>query len=125
MLNEKFLEVCKHEGVTTIVTWTGQETPYVCNTWNTYLEITTDDKILVPAHGLKKAEEDLKKNPQIILAAGTREVKGFNDYPGTGFLVHGTATFVYEGAYFDYMKEKYPWITRIIEITPETITQRI
>ena len=38
MLNDKFFEVLKHEGVVSVVTW-GNGEPNITNTWNSYLEI--------------------------------------------------------------------------------------
>lgn len=48
MFNEKFLEVLKHEGVVSIVSC-GVNEAHVSNTWNSYLTITDNNKILIPA----------------------------------------------------------------------------
>lgn len=50
-LTEKFFEVIKNEGVVSIVSW-GIDEPHVVNTWNSYLVITEDGKILIPAFNL-------------------------------------------------------------------------
>ena len=44
---------------------------------------------------------------------------------GTGFVVDGTAKFLTEGADYDMMKEKYSFLTRVLEITPEKVRQTI
>lgn len=125
MLNEKFIEVLKHDGVVTIVTQ-GEDGPHLVNTWNDFLYITEDERILIPAAAMKKREKNaLADDGKIQLALGTREVKGYKDYPGTGFVVKGKANFLTEGSEFDLMKEKYPFLTRVLEFTVESCKQMI
>ena len=59
-LSEKFLEVIQHEGVVSIVSW-GVET-HVVNTWNSYLVVTEDERILIPAYGFRKTEKNVNVN---------------------------------------------------------------
>ncbi|MBF4806114.1 MAG: FMN-binding protein, partial [Pseudoleptotrichia goodfellowii] len=47
MFNEKFFEVLKYDGVVSIVTW-GNEEPSITNTWNSYLQIKDENRILIP-----------------------------------------------------------------------------
>jgi hypothetical protein len=56
-LSEKLLEVLQHEGVVSIVSW-GVET-HVANTWNSYLVVTEDERILIPAYGFRKTEKNV------------------------------------------------------------------
>jgi len=51
-LTDKFHEVLQYEGVVSIVSW-GVET-HVANTWNSYLVVTDDERILIPAYGFRK-----------------------------------------------------------------------
>ena len=51
MLTETFHEVLKHEGVVSIVSWAAGE-PHIANTWNSYLVVTPDERILIPAYGV-------------------------------------------------------------------------
>lgn len=44
---------------------------------------------------------------------------------GTGFVVDGIAKFLTEGTDFDMMKEKFSFLTRVLEITPEKVRQTI
>ena len=104
MFNEKFLEVLKHEGVVSIVSC-GVNEAHVSNTWNSYLTITDNNKILIPAAAMILTEKNIIENPKIKLTLGSHEVMGYR-YMGTGFLVEGTAKFLKEGADFDMMKEK-------------------
>ena len=77
-LSDKFLEVVKCEGVVSITSW-GVET-HVVNTWNSFLVITEDERILIPAYGFRKTEKNVNVNNNILLTLGTREVPGYKDY---------------------------------------------
>ena len=116
MFTEKFYEVLKHEGVVSITSW-GQDEPHVTNTWNSYLVVTEDERILIPAAGLRSTEEDVNINNRVKVTFGSKEVLGFNDYQGTGFLVEGTARFIDSGLEFEMMREKFPFANRVLEIT--------
>ena len=122
MLPEKLKKVLSYEGVVSITTWT-EAGPHVTNTWNSYTETTDDDRILIPAAGMTSTEEDLAVNANLILTAGTREVEGFNGYKGTGFRITGTAAMIEKGDEFDMMKEKYPFLRKVLEIKVESAKQ--
>lgn len=115
-LSEKFYEVLQHEGVVSIVSW-GNDEPHIANTWNSYLVVTDDERILIPAYGLRKTQNNVKINNQVKLTLGTRHVLGYKDYPGTGFLITGTAKFLESGSDYDMMKEKFSFLSRVLEIT--------
>ena len=122
-LSGKFHEVLKHEGVVSIVSW-GVET-HVVNTWNSFLVITEDERILIPAYGFRKTEKNVDVNNQVKLTLGTREVLGYKDYPGTGFLVTGAAKYISAGEEYDMMKEKFSFLTRVLEITVDQAKQML
>ena len=44
---------------------------------------------------------------------------------GTGFVIDGTAEFLTEGAEYEMMKEAFPFLTRVLAVTPEKIRQTI
>jgi len=122
-LSEKFLEVLKHEGVVSITSW-GVET-HVVNTWNSYLVVTEDERILIPAYGFRKTEKNVDVNSHVILTLGSKEVSGYKDYPGTGFVIDGTAKYITEGDEYDLMKEKFSFLTRVLEITVDSAKQML
>ena len=122
-LSEKFLEVLQHEGVVTIVSW-GVE-PHVANTWNSYLVVTADERILIPAYGFRKTEKNVNVNNHVKITLGSRDVLGYKDYQGTGFVIDGTAKYVSSGNEYDLMKEKFSFLTRVLEITVETAKQML
>lgn len=123
MFNEKFLDVIKHQGVVSIVT-TGESEAHVSNTWNSYLTIVEGDKILIPAAAMIKTEKNVNFNNKVKLTIGSHEVMGYR-YMGTGFLLEGTAKFLKEGSHFDMMKEKYSFLTRVLEVTVTSCKQTL
>lgn len=116
MLAEKFYDVLKHEGVVSIISW-GLDEPHVTNTWNSFLVVQDGEKILLPAAGMHSTENDVNVNNKVKLTLGSKEVLGFNNYQGTGFLIEGTAKFLTSGSEFNMMKERFPFLTRVLEIT--------
>ena len=107
VFNEKFFEVLKHEGVVSIVSW-GNGEANIVNTWNSYLVIK-DDRILLPAAGMNSTEADVKVNNKVKVTLG--------------FLIKGTANFIESGKDFDMMKEKYPFLRKVLEIKVESVKQ--
>jgi hypothetical protein len=50
---------------------------------------------------------------------------GYKDYPGTGFLIDGKARYITSGEEYDFMKQKFSFLTRVLEITVETAKQML
>ena len=123
-LPQKFYDVLNHEGVVAIVSW-GEGEPHVVNTWNSFLVITEDERILIPAYGMRKTEKNVNVNNRVKLTVGSKEVLGYKDYQGTGFLIDGAARYLESGSTYDMMKEKFSFLTRVIEITVTAIKQTI
>ena len=122
-LPEKFFDVLKHEGVVTVMSW-GVE-PHIVNTWNSYIVVTDDGRLLIPAYGFRKTEKNVNVNNKIKLALGSIEVLGYKDYHGTGFIVTGTARYISSGDEYEYMKKKFPFLTRVFEVTVDKATQML
>ncbi len=123
-LPQKFYDVLQHDGVVSIVSW-GESDPHLVNTWNSFLVVTDDERILIPAYGMRKTEKNVNVNNRIKLALGTRNVTGYKDYPGTGFVIEGIARYMAEGDEYDMMKEKFSFLTRVVEVTVCSIKQTI
>ncbi|MCC8094063.1 MAG: pyridoxamine 5'-phosphate oxidase family protein [Tannerellaceae bacterium] len=123
-LPDKFMEVIKHEGVVAVVSW-GEGEPHVVNTWNSFIVVTEDQRILILVYGFRKTEKNVNVNNRIKITLGTREVTGYKDYPGTGFLINGTARFLNSGPEFDLMKEKFSFPNRVMEVTVASAKQTI
>lgn len=124
MLSEKFHDVLKNEGVVSIVSW-GTDEPHIVNTWNSYLVVTSDERILIPAYAMRKTEKNLAKNNKLKMALGSKNVIGYNDYQGTGFVVEGTGKYLESGSEFEMMKEKFSFLTRVLEVTVTSAKQML
>ncbi|MDT3701211.1 MAG: pyridoxamine 5'-phosphate oxidase family protein [Thermincola sp.] len=123
MIPDKLLDVLKHEGVVAIATQ-GEDGPHLVNTWNTYIQLTADNRFLIPAGFMNTTEKNISKNNKVLITLGSREVEG-NHGPGTGFLVTGTAAFVAEGANFELIKGKFPWARAALEVKVNSAEQTL
>lgn len=125
MINEKFKEILAHpaDGAIAIVTQ-GAAEPHVVNSWNSYVIVKDDVKLLIPVGGMNVTESNLEKNDKIQLTVANREVTG-KMYKGTGFLVKGTAAFLKEGSEFDEVKAKFTWARAALVVTVESAEQTL
>ena len=123
MFSETFRNVLTHNGVVSITTWANNQA-HVANTWNVYLQITDDNRILIPAAWLKKTEANIALNNKVIVTLGSPDVQGTIGM-GTGFCIEGTVKFLDSGKEFDMMKGKFSFLTRVLEITPTNVKQTI
>lgn len=116
MLDVKLLEVLQTppDGAVAIASQ-GEEGPHIINSWNSYAQITEDDKILFPAGRMNETERNIQKNKRIEMTITNREVQG-KSYKGTGFLVVGSAEFLTKGSEFEAVKSKFPWARAALAI---------
>lgn len=123
MFAEKFVEVLSKEGPASIVTWANNDA-HVSATWNSYINLTDDGKLLIPAAWMHQTESNIAVNDKVKMIFGSKEVMGKNSM-GAGFLLEGTARFLETGKEVDMMKTKFSWLTRVLEITPANIKQTL
>ena len=120
---DKLLEVLKKDGVVAIATL-GADGPHLVNTWNSYVRVSADGRLLIPAGYFQKTEANLAVNHRVLVTVGSSKVQGLNG-PGTGFLIKGTAAFVTAGHDFDAMKSRFGWARATLAITIDSATQTI
>lgn len=123
MIPEKLIEVLNHESVVAIVTESA-EGSHIVNTWNSYIRLPNDERLLAPVGGMNKTEENLKINNKVLMTLGSREVQGFHS-KGTGFLIKGTAVIMNQGMELDIIKQSFPWARAVLLIEPISITQTL
>ena len=123
MFPEKLLEVLNHAGVVAIATQ-GHDGPHLVNTWNSYIQIGDNGRLLIPACYMHDTEANTARNNRVLLTIGSHEVAGKMG-PGTGFLIKGTAAFVSSGADFDSIKAKYSWARAALVVTVESVDQTL
>ena len=124
MLTNVFFDCIKHDGIVSVASANAEGQAHIANTWNKYLIVTDDEKILIPCFGFHKTEKNVSHNPRVEVVVGSHEVQGKMGM-GTGCLLTGTATFASEGPLFDEMKEKCTWASRVLIFTPQTCVQTI
>jgi len=121
MISEKLLEVLKQDGVVAIATL-GQDGPHMVNTWNSYIKISADGRLLIPAGYMHRTEANVAFNSDILISLGSSKVTG-NHGPGAGFLIKGKAVFITSGPDFDFLKSKFEWLRATMAVTIDSATQ--
>jgi len=120
---ESLLEVLKQDGIVAIATL-GPDGPHLVNTWNSYLRVSEDGRLLIPAGYMHKTEANIAVNNQVLVTLGSSKVQGLHG-PGTGFLIKGTAAFLKEGPEYDATKSTFGWARAVLSITVDSATQTI
>ncbi len=123
MIPEKLLEIMKQDGVVAIATL-GKDGPHMVNIWNSYLRISSDGRLFVPAGYIymHKTEANIAHNPNVLITLGSSKVKGLHGV-GAGFLIKGKASFITSGPDFDFMKEKFDWLRATVAVVIDSATQ--
>ena len=76
MIPEQLLEVLKHDGVVAIATL-GQDGPHMVNTWNSYIRISPDGRLFIPAGYMYKTEANIAHNPNVLITLGRQQGQRF------------------------------------------------
>ena len=123
MIPEKLAEILKADGVAAIATL-GKDGPHLVNTWNSYVRITDDGRLLIPAGYMHHTEANIATNSNVLITLGSSKVAGKNG-PGTGFLIKGTAAFIFSGPDFDATKKRFAWARAALSVTILSATQTL
>ena len=123
MFPQNFLETLGKESVAPIVTWNGGE-PHLAATWNSYITVPEDGKLLIPVMGMKTTQDNIAANNRVKMVIGSKEVMGKYG-PGAGFLLEGTARFIREGKELAAMRERFDWANCLMEVTVTQVTQTV
>jgi hypothetical protein len=121
MIPEKLLEILKKDGIVAIATL-GRDGPHLVNTWTSYVGISADGRLLIPAGYMHRTEANVAFNPDVLITLASSKVQGLHG-AGAGFLVKGKATFITSGPDFDLLKSKFNWLRATLAVTPDSITQ--
>jgi predicted pyridoxine 5'-phosphate oxidase superfamily flavin-nucleotide-binding protein len=121
MIPEKLQEILKTDGVVAIATL-GKDGPHMVNTWNSYVRISADGRLLIPAGYMHRTEANIAFNNNVLITVGSSKVTGLHG-PGAGFLIKGTATFIISGPDFDLLKSKFEWLRATLAVTIDSATQ--
>ena len=121
MISDKLQEIMQKDGVVAIATL-GPAGPHMVNTWNSYLKVSPDGRLFIPAGYMHKTEANIAHNPHVLITLGSSKVEGMHGL-GAGFLIKGQARFVKSGLDFDFMKERFSWLRATLAVTIESATQ--
>ncbi len=121
MIPDKLQEIIKQDGVVAIATL-GEDGPHLVNTWNSYIRVSDDERLFIPAGYMHKTESNIVHNPNVLITLGSSKVKGLHG-PGAGFLIKGKARFIMSGPDYDFMKAKFSWLRATLAVTIESATQ--
>jgi hypothetical protein len=121
MIPDTMREVMKQDGIVAIATL-GEDGPHLVNTWNSYINISPDGNLLIPAGYMHHTEANIAVNNKVLITIGSSKVKGLHG-PGAGFLIKGTGAFLTSGPDYELLKSKFEWLRASLTITIESITQ--
>ena len=123
MLPEKLTEILQYKSPVAIATQ-GPDGPHLVNTWNSYIEVTDADTLLIPMGYMSTTEANLKQDPRVLMTVASQDVAGTMG-PGAGFLITGTAEVESSGGNFDLIKEKFAWARAAMEVTIVEVKQTL
>ncbi len=123
MIPDTMREVLKKDGVVAIATL-GPDGPHLVNTWNSYVRVTDDGRLLIPAGYYHRTEANVAVNDNVLLTVGSSKVAGKSG-PGTGFLIKGQAAFATEGPEFERVKERFSWARAALIVTIRSAEQTL
>ncbi len=112
MLDEKIIEILKHEGPASFATY-GPDGIHMAATWNSYIGIANSNLLLIPAGHLTKTQRNIEEGSQIQIIVASKDVPGLQG-KGAGFLLKGKAHFEDKGENFERMKSRFDWIRAIM-----------
>lgn len=121
MIPEKLAEILKKDGVVAIATF-GEDGPHMVNTWNSYIGVSEDGRLLIPAGYMQRTEANIAYNNKVLMTLGSSKVSGLHG-PGAGFLIKGTAAFITQGPDFEFLKSKFSWLRATLAVTIDSATQ--
>ncbi len=110
------IEKCEWVAIATA----GPDGPHLAATWGDYVRALgiEEDRIVVPAGGLRKTEANLKANPRVELLFASRGVQRPQG-AGQGCLLSGTAQMQASGPLFDAVKAKFSWARAALVVQVE------
>lgn len=121
MIPEKLLEILTKDGVVAIATL-GKDGPHLVNTWNSYIRVSPEGRLLIPAGYMHKTEANIKDNPEVLITVGSSKVQGLHG-PGAGFLIKGKAAFITSGADYEALKTSFSWLRATLAVTIDSAVQ--
>ncbi len=123
MLNEKIIEILKHEGPASFGTY-GTDGIHLAATWNSYIEVLYNDTLLIPAGHLNKTQRNVEAGSEVQMILASKDVAGLQGN-GAGFLLKGKAKFEESGINFDKLKSRFSWVRSAMVFNVKEVTELV
>lgn len=123
MFNEKIKAILKHEGPASFATY-GTEGIHMAATWNSYMEVLSNDTLLIPAGHLNKTQRNAEAGSEVQMIIASKDVAGIQG-KGAGFLLRGKAKFEESGPNFDKLKSRFSWVRSAMVFTVKEVTELV
>ena len=121
---EKLREVLKKDGVVAIATL-GEDGPHMVNTWNSYVRLTDDGRMLIPAGYMNRTEANVAFNPEVLITLGSSKVPGNMRFGHRlSHQGHGGVRLT-SGPDFDALKATFSWMRAVVVVTMHSATQTL
>ncbi|MDA8146943.1 MAG: pyridoxamine 5'-phosphate oxidase family protein [Thermaerobacter sp.] len=87
----------------------GPDGPHLVATWGEYVRrLGIAERLLIPVGTLRATEENLSRDPRVVLLAGSLRVPG-RAGPGQGVRLTGPGRIVTAGADAERVRQAFPW----------------
>ncbi len=98
----------------------GPDGPHLAATWGDYIRAlgVENDRVMIPAGGLRRTEANLKTNSRVELLLATRQVQRPQG-TGQGCVLSGRGELQTAGALMDLTKARFPWARGVLVVQVE------
>lgn len=104
MIDDAIKAVLSRESSAALAT-AGPDGPHLAATWNSYIEILSDEAIAFPAGGMRQTQANVDAGSPMQMIIGSKDEAG----KGTGYHLMGRAEFHSGTALHERMKARFPW----------------
>lgn len=116
LINDEVKAVLSRESSAALVT-VGVDGPHLVATWNSYIEVLSDDTFAFPAGGMNHTQANIAKGSHVEMIIGSRDESG----KGLGFRLAGRADFQVGTPVHEHLKERFPWCRAAVVVKFEEV----
>ncbi len=98
----------------------GPDGPHLAATWGDYIRAlgVENDRVMIPAGGLRRTEANLKTDSRVELLLATRQVQRPQG-TGQGCVLAGRGELQTSGELMDLTKARFPWARGVLVVQVE------
>lgn len=116
MIDDAVKAVLSRESSAALVT-AGAEGPHLVATWNSYIEVLSDDTVAFPAGGLRRTQANVEGGSPTQMIIGSRDESG----KGTGFRLTGRAEYQTGTPVHEQLRARFPWCRAAVVMQIERV----